>query len=289
MNSISVDKIDSFLIDVSEAILLKNLHDFIFFQLNQKGILTKANSIVFYSYLKECKKYFIAHFEAFNDTYYIEPQILKAYYLLEKSHKSQTDLFILDNYFAIYKNEELIFLKPTKQKVSNNEIRNFIEKSLQLQIDECIEIEPTQIEVLKKKFENNFSSLKHLNSLKNNHYKELKYFIGVCFLSFLLISTAYLYKTFYQNKSTIEQEKKIYYPKKELVSLKLLPLLENINYFTLTLISMQLNNESINLTLKHKNKNKLIEFLTHNQGQIKTLNYNSQENIYELEASFKLI
>ncbi|MFA7092486.1 MAG: hypothetical protein WC149_11625 [Arcobacteraceae bacterium] len=289
MNCIPFKAIDTFLVEVSEPILSTSLHEFIFFKLDENAINIEASSRVFVSYLPECQKYFIAHFHATHDDFYIEPQTLKAYFTPTIDGKNRTFLFILEHFFALYSNEELLFFKEIKQKVSCLEITNFIEKTLHITIDNCIELSKHELILLQEEFKNNFENLKKLRLLKNNQYKEIKKFVGVMFCAFLLILGAFLYEQRYVVSLKTEPKEVITYPKKELLSYKLALVMAQINRHTLTLISMDLNNEWLVLSLQHSDKMKLIEFLTVYKCEVKTLQYNEKENLYELSATFKLI
>lgn len=289
MNCIPFKAIDTFLIEVSEPISSTLLHEFIFFKLDENAINIEASSRVFVSYLRECQKYFIAHFHATHDDFYIEPQTLKAYFTALNDDKKQTFLFILEHYFALYSNEELLFFKEIKQKVSCLEITNFIEKTLHITIDNSIELSKNDLVLLQEKFKNNFENLKKLRLLKNNQYKEIKKFVAVLILALLFVLGAFLYE--HQTNSSLKMKPKevILYPKKELLSYKLALVIEQINTYALTLVSMDLNNEWLVLSLQHSDKMKLIEFLTVYKCEVKTLQYNEKENLYELSATFKLI
>lgn len=81
MNKISFDAITTYLVDVTEPISSKNLTEFIFYHLQENEVDLQSNSTVFYTYLDKSNKYFIAHFNKSINDEYIEPQILKAYYL----------------------------------------------------------------------------------------------------------------------------------------------------------------------------------------------------------------
>ncbi|MFA7083737.1 MAG: hypothetical protein WC141_04285 [Arcobacteraceae bacterium] len=288
MNSIDIKQIGSWLIDVSEPIAPKHFHEFAFFQLEEKGIVKNAQSVLFYSYIKECQKYFLAHFYACSETSFIEPQILKAYFLKQIYLNKQTIVFILNDYFAIYENEELLFFKPTKQKVTTEQIGNFVEKSLQLKIDLCIEIDEKEKLELKEEFIKNCLTLKKPIFLKNNHYKELKRFAYFSLLATFFVTIIVVYETMYENKKNYKQKVTYYSPKKELISAKIVLFLQNINSFNLEMQTMTISNESVHFFLRHPKKTQLIEFLTLYKGEVKTLNYNEQEKMYELNALFKL-
>lgn len=286
--NIDVNQTNSWLIDVSEKISPKNLHEFIFFQLEEKGIEKDSKSVLFYFYLKECQKYFLAHFHSFNELFYIEPQILKAYFQENSLYKKQTIVFILNDYFAIYKNNELIFFKPTKQKVSLEQIGNFVEKSLEQKVDAYIEVDEKEKIELNKAFIENYHMFKKLTVLKNNQFKELKNFATVCLVSISILIAAFFYQHIKENEKTVEQKFSVYSPKKELISEKILFFIKNINSFELEMQTMKVINKKVYFLLRHSSKAKLIEFLTLHKGEIKTLNYNTQEKIYELNVSFKL-
>jgi hypothetical protein len=289
MNCISFKTIDTFLVEVKEPIAGSSLSEFIFFKLEENSVKTDASSRVFVSYLDTSKKYFIAHFQIINHNSFIEPQILKAYFMNSLDVKNQITLFIIENYFSLYFNDELLFFKEIKQKVTRLEITNFIEKTLQFSIDNCIELTNEQYILIENEFRNNFENLKKLRLLKNNQYKEIKKFFLVVSFSLLLIFGAYLYEDSDVSSLKIEPKEVITYPKKELVSYKLALLIEQINKYNLTLVSLNLNNDWLVLSLQHQDKMKLIEFLTVYKCEVKTLQYNEKESMYELGATFKFI
>jgi len=289
MQMILLHEIDSYFIEVSEAIAPKYLHDFIHSNLMLKGITLDASSVIFYSYLSACKQYFVAHFRVKNKPFYLEPQLLKSYYFKQKKAQNQVDLFILENCFVVYENQELLFFKPIKQKVSQEQINHFLQKSLHLSVDNCIEVNYQQANAFQKIFEENFDLIKPIAYLKNNHYKELKRFMGVCSLCLLAIVLAFAYEMFYDNTKNQQATQKIVYPKKELKSKKITEVIARMNHYELHLTSMDYHNELLFLTLQHTNKSHLIEFLTYYQAEVNTLKYNPQERVYELSASFKLL
>lgn len=285
---ILLHEIDSFFIEVSEAISPKYLHDFIHSNLTLKGVTLDASSVIFYSYLSMCKQYFVAHFRVKNKPFFLEPQLLKSYYFEKTKVQNQIDLFILENCFVVYENQELLLFKPTKQKVTVEQINHFIQKSLHLCVDNCIEINHQQANVFQKDFEANFDAIEPLSYLKNNHYKELKRFVGVCLICLLAIFLALTYDIFYDNTNQ-HNTQKIIYPQKEVKSIKIADVIKRMNHYELRLLSMDYHNELLFLTLQHTNKSHLIEFLTYYQAEVNTLKYKTQERVYELSASFKLL
>lgn len=288
MHSIAFKTIDTFLVEVNEPIVGAHLNEFIFFKLDENSVTADASSRVFVSYLHQCKRYFIAHFKA-NNNAFIEPQILKAYFNHSFEIKNQTTLFIIDNYFALYFNNELLFFKEIKQKVTRLDITNFIEKTLQFTIDNCIELTNAEYILLENEFKNNFEHLKKLPLLKNNQYKEIKKFFTVVSFALALIVMAFLYENNGESSLKTEPNEVITYPKKELLTYKLALVIEQINQYDLTLVSLDLNSDWLVLSLQHEDKTKLIEFLTVYKCDVKTLQYNEKERVYELGATFKFI
>lgn len=289
MQKISFEDIHTCLVDVSEPISSTNMVEFIFYQLQQNEIESQATSVVFYSYLANSKKYFIAHFIKSQNDDYIQPQILKAYYLHQLSLSFQTDLFITEFYFALYCNKELLFFKEIKQKVTTSEVITFIEKTLLISIDNCIELSNKKHSELAFLFEKEYEQLKNLPILKNNNYKHIKQLLGVVGITVMLILSAFYYE-YYQNKNReVKNTQVVIYPSKELTTHKLALIFKNINELSLKLITMDLNNESLTLLVQHKHKGELIDFLTRYGFEVKTLQYNEKENLYELSATFKLI
>lgn len=289
MQDIAITEIDSYLVDVSEEISPNNLREFIFFQLSQKSIQTTTSSRVFFSYLKECKKYFIAHFNVFTSNVYLEPFILKAYYLNQAGQTNQTDLFICDKYFALFQNQELIYFKSTLHKVSILQIKTYVQKSLCLNITNCIELNHKDILNLKLQFLKHHNTFSKPHFLKNSHFKELKRFAlySACCIFFMI--SLFLYEAIQkQNSANIKPNIVPVYPVVQSQTLKLAFVIESINSLKLSLVMLQLHDKRLTLVLKHNKKSQLIEFLTKYQCEVKTLQYNSKENLYELDASFEL-
>lgn len=286
---ILLDEIDSFFIEVSEAISPKHLQDFLHSNLMLKGVCLDASSAIFYSYLNSSQQYFVAHFHLKHEPCFLEPQLLKSYYLEQTKRQNQIDLFILPNCFVVYENQELLLFKAIQQKVSVEQIQHFIQKSLHLCVDNCIEINPQQAKIFQKKFEDNLDFIQPLSYLRNNRYKELKRFIAVCFVSFLIVLLALGYEVFYDNTTNQNMVQKVVYPKKALMSVNIMNVIERINSYELEATTIDFHNEVLFLTLKHAQKSSLIEFLTHYQAEVKRLKYNAQERVYELSVSFKLL
>lgn len=186
-------------------------------------------------------------------------------------------------------NKELFFFKEIKQKVSALEITNFIEKTLCIKIEKCIEVTKEDEYNLQLIFEKEFESLKALSVLKNNFYKYVKTFLSVVCVTLLCVGGAFYYEYYQNSNDTMKQKEIIVYPSKELITEKLALVFKNINELRITLLTLDLNNEWLTLTLQHANKASLIDFLTQYKCEVKTLHYNDKEKLYELSATFKLI
>lgn len=289
MNTIAFKEIDAFLVDVNEAIVPTYLNEFVFFKLDENGIDTDVSSTVFVRYLNPCNKYFIAHFKPTQEDFFLQPQMLEAYFSSSANKNTSTILFVLNNYFALYFEKELLFFKEIKQKVSSWEIMNFLEKTLCLKIDTCVELSQKEEMSLQEEFKNNLHNLKKLPLIKNNQLSEIKKFLSFIFLILGLVIAVFVYEYHTKTSLKIEQKERVFYPKKELLSYKLALFIEQINKETLTLISMDLNNDWLIVSLQHKDKFRLIEFLSLYKGEIKTLQYDEKKSVYELSTSFKFL
>ncbi len=288
MRKITLDEIDSFSVDVSESILPSHLYEFAKFQFIKKSINFTPNSSIFYYYLQDCKSYYFSHFKSAKKTDYIEPLILKAYYSKDEN-QDLTDLFILTNYFAVYKNQKLIYFKAKKIDVLDSEINNYIKHSLNLKLSRIIKIDSLEEERLQKEFEQNFIKLYELNILKQNGKKELKKFVTFFIACLIVVFGVHFYNKYYQNNQNIEEKQTYFYPQKELITAKLLHILKQIEEFSLKTESISLRQKSLNIVLTHKNKQRLLKFLTTNNAEIKSLQFNTQEGVYELNVLLRLI
>jgi hypothetical protein len=105
----------------------------------------------------------------------------------------------------------------------------------------------------------------------------------------MLTLSAFYYEYYQHNNRVVKDTRVVIYPSKELTTHKLVLVFKTINELNLKLITMDLNNESLTLLVQHTHKGELIDFLTRYACEVKTLQYNEKENLYELSATFKLI
>lgn len=150
-------------------------------------------------------------------------------------------------------------------------------------------LEEKQLEFLKNTFEEQYKNIEKLHILKNNGFKQIKQFALFLTLCGFVLALGFAYEAFYEKKvAQLKPEKISVFPVMKSQTIKLVLVIESINSLKLQLDSLQLNDKTLSLSLKHSNKNNLIEFLTQYQCEVKTLQYNKKENLYELSATFQL-
>lgn len=189
----NIKDIRTIIVNVSEKIDDKYLQDFTYNSLNLQKINHDKNDFIFTNYLSYSNNYQII---IINKKYkYIIPQILEMYYI-NKENINSFDLFILDDFFVLYKDMKMYYFQKLDYKISDVEIKEYIAKKLKINIENIFEIEKETLQKYKTDFNKKAKDeLINIKDIKNNSFKIYLFFV-LC-LSCLIFS----YFTFFIDNS----------------------------------------------------------------------------------------
>lgn len=193
----NIKDIRTIIVNVSEKIEDKYLQDFTYNSLNLQKINHDKNDFIFTNYLPYSNNYQII---IINKKYkYILPQILEMYYVNKKNINS-FDLFILDDFFVLYKDMKMYYFQKLDYKISDVEIKEYIAKKLKINIENIFEIQKETLQQYQIDFNKKAKEeLINIKDIKNNSFK-------IYLLSILLLSSlTFSYFVFFIDNNSKEE------------------------------------------------------------------------------------
>ncbi|MFA9374454.1 MAG: hypothetical protein ACERKK_09900 [Poseidonibacter sp.] len=193
----NIKDIRTIIVNVSEKIEDKYLQDFTYNSLNLQKINHDKNDFIFTNYLPYSNNYQII---IINKKYkYILPQILEMYYINKKNINS-FDLFILDDFFVLYKDMKMYYFQKLDYKISDVEIKEYIVKKLKINIENIFEIQKETLQQYQIDFNKKAKEeLINIKDIKNNSFK-------IYLLSILLLSSlTFSYFAFFIDNNSKEE------------------------------------------------------------------------------------
>jgi len=297
-NFIETSQIQIVTIGVTEKINPQFLQEFLKTTLEYKNILVDDTTLVWSNFIQEVSLYEIYIITTNNminmDIY---PNILYLYY--DKTYKKDTiDLFILNEFFAVYKYGKLYCFKSIKES-SNKDIENYITQTYKLTLDNIIQYDDAKFNEL-------------INLYKTtNHNKEKALFVKIkqnnSFLLFIVFSLISILIFFFLSFDTYNNRldnlnnkllkvqtkynnlinKKITYGK---VSPQLIELFKYIKLQNLITQKIVYEKNKIKLDLLHQNKTQLLNFLTIYSGNIsiENIEFVKKEKLYKMVVQIEI-
>ena len=295
MDSIaSYENINSLNIDVKNEIEPRNIKEFISSFLELNNITYSSDDTVFYNYLKESNKYQVF---VLNQKYkYLLFEVFKAKYLDDE--KDSIDLFITKEFFVIFKKQSLYYFQAINYEVYEDELKQYIKKNLNLDIQRFFYIDINELSNLKQVYVNNFSK-SDLKSLCDESSFSLKYFLLYVLLLVSLLITYFVYSNLQEEKAFLKQkEEQLIYEVKQKNKYKFFPSLltiveldKKIKEFKLDLISASFKKKNLKLTIVSSKKENLYSFLSVYKNSLidNSITFNENSRIYECNANIKII
>ncbi|MCT7560972.1 hypothetical protein [Aliarcobacter butzleri] len=276
-------------IEVSEKIDNKNLKNFIYTNFKLKNITTNKNDKTFLIYIKELKKYQIF---ILNEKYdFFEFQVFEQFYE-NKEEFGKVDLYLNEDFLCLYKNSKIYYYQKLNQIIQKDELIEFLNKKLQINIDNFKQIDKNEIEKLKNSYlEKNIKQ--NLSFLNLN--QDYGFIFFVLYLIVILIFSFFIFS----NEEKIEQiENKeeitidILKHKYEFQSFqeKLDLIIQDINTNSLDLQSLEFKQNRLKLILTSSKKEDLYQFLEKNNKNItfSSINLLENSNLYEAVIDAKI-
>lgn len=290
----SYENINSINIDVKKEIEAQNIKEFIssFLQLN--NISYENEDTIFYNYLKEANKYQV--FVLDKKYKYLLFEVFKAKYLNSNEHS--IDLFITKEFFVVFKEQKLYYFQSINYEVYEDELKQYIKKNLNLEIQRLFYIDNSELSQLKEEYVNNFVK-SDLKSLCDESSFSLKYFLLYISLLILLVFTYIFYSNIQEEKLLLEKKEKLssyeinqknkyrYFPS----LITIVELDKKIKKFKLNLISASFKKKKLNLIVNSSKKENIYSFLSLYKKSLinNTITFNEQSKVYECNANIKII
>ena len=296
-NFISASSIKTITIDVTEEINQNFLKDFIRTTLETNNITIDNDTYISYNFIQNNSLYEIYIIHSSLDNITIAPDILTIFYK-NKDTKS-IDLFILKDFFVIYKKEELYSFKYFKESSEYEDIKSYVTQTYKLKLDNIYKIDEDKFNQLKLLHSNQNSTTKKssFNKLKkNNSFFVFTIFTFISIIIFLIFS----YSTYTNTQDTLlsklttvknkyQQIKQKQHSQSEPVnhnkiSSKLIELFKYIKLENLTTQKISYESKIVSLALLHIKKDKLLNFLTiyPTNTTIESIKFLQEQEIYKM-------
>jgi hypothetical protein len=290
INYISTQEIFSLELDVSEEIDNNSLKNFVLTSLNLNNKEYSSNDLIYATYMQELKQYQVILIN--NQFSNAEFQVFELFY---DDISEGLDLYLTDKFFCLYKNGIFYYYQAIEFSLTIEEFLDFINKKFNTKVNNYKKIESDELEQLKNKYSqrNKKSNLKNINKKKDNS------FIFYLLYLFLLIYICIYYiekNSSYETENPKIQDQSIIYEKfkKEhtFVSLEndFNGILENINKYSLQIISFEYKKSKIKIILNSRIKDNLYLFLKEYKKSLisSSIYFDEKKELYEVIAYVNL-
>jgi hypothetical protein len=267
INLISLSNIQNISIQTSQKISPQNRYNFIASSLQLHDISINNSSKIFHSFIEEVNIY---------EIYIASSQEMKNQIqtnVFAKLCKNTYDLFILEDYFVVYKNKHFYLFKENKT-YSVKDIKEYLK--FKYKIDVLSEQYISQSKF--KECQNDFLNNKSLKQYSFDNLKQSKAYYY--YILYIIIISVLTYNSFY-NEKQIQIQKPIINLKNNLY---INEILMNINKYNIALENI-IYNKKYTVYLNSTNKNNLYKFLSiyKKNLQIKSFFKNDKKYFMEIE------
>ncbi len=302
-NFIVASNIQIITIKVTEEINQSFIKDFIKTTLETNEIILDNNTYVAYSFIPNNNLYEIYVVHSSLDDLLIAPDILTTFYK-HKDNKA-TNLFILKDFFVVYKGQKLYCFKSFKESSTYEDIKSYVTQTYKLHLDNIYTIDDDKFNQLKLLYsqENYTTKRSSFQKIKNdNSFLAFSLFTIVSIIIFLIIlynsyinTNDILTTKLYTIKNKYEQIKQKQHTQKEpinhnKISLKLIELFKYIKLENITTQKISYESHKIHLALLHKSKDKLLSFLTiyNNNISIDRIEFLKEQTLYKMVIKIEI-
>jgi len=302
INFIKLENVKTFLSKVSEEIDNKYIKNYIYTQIQSQNLTLDNNSKIVYSYIQKINSYQISIIYTKNKNIIIEPFVFAILYL--EKDKGDLDLYICDNFFALYDNAKLIYFKEIKSGFEKKDVIKYISQTFDTKIDNIYDVNENKLDEYKNRYNKNIKKISGIKYLTKQNNKRAVYY-----LSYLLVVSVilglYSFNIFSQNRINIvnnikdvklEQVKNEYqtlllqYKDNKKVTANLINLFNILDKNEIRLINLKVSQDRTKVMIKAEKKEVLLDFLDFydEDSTINNMRYIKSENCYELLATVKL-
>jgi hypothetical protein len=294
-----IKRIDTF---VTEKIKPQYINEFVSTTLTKNKIIFDDNTYFWYKFIENSKRYEIYTLQTSSNRFITPPQILNNFY--DKTKEKGIDLFILKDFFALYKYGKMYCFKSFTNS-SYEDIKIYVEQTYNLSLTNTYTIDNTQFEELKNLYNQNNINQPNSNFIKlkkNNTFMFFNIFIILCILIFSYITYTKFNHLSNNSKQELSSIKKKYNKLKEQsktsltktnhkkITQKLIAIFKSIKSENLTTKDIVYLKNKVKLSLQHKNKHKLLNFLTIYKKNItiEKIEFLEKKDIYNMVVSIAI-
>lgn len=265
-------------ISVTEEIKKQFINEFLTTILETHNILCDENTYIWYKFINQINVYEIYVIDNESSHFIMESQILSTFYTKNKDY-NKIDLFILKDFFVLYSDGQLYSFKSFKES-NDEDIKNYVIQTYKIGLDNIYKIDNVEFQKLKVLYESELANKNSLNFVrlkKNNTFLIFKIFTSISIIVFLFIIYNTFDNKFYNLDSKLLDIQKKYTKLKhqsidslshKQITPKLIELFKYIKLENITTTQIIYSKHKVQLGLRHKNKSKLLNFLTIYNGKI---------------------
>lgn len=284
----SIDDINIVEFEVKQKIQEKFLKSYIDTNLKLKNILIEKNQKVFINFIESTNEYqlFIVD-KKFN--YFFYQAILDSF---KEFEFIDFTLIIYDDFFVIFKDNELYYMQKIKTTIKKEELLVFLNKKLNIEFRNIKDLSESAFFELKKEFLTKQKRLKKLNLQKLNLSKDFSFLIYIVYL-FVFITISIFYFRDILNDKIAKQNidptivlKQLEHKSFETVLKKLV---EEIEKNSLNLVSFEYKTEFARVIVESKNKESINIFLnSFKKIEQSSIDYQNEKNIFKAVVDVEL-
>ena len=287
-------------IKTTEQIDSKHLHNFIITSIKNNNIKLEQKSFYYYTFKKETLSYEIIVFNSFEIKEFIfEPFLLLGYYDI-KNKQNSSDLFILDNFFALFVNQNFITYKKI-QNVNLDDIKLYLTQTYNISIDNIININRLEFRQIRANYfinHHKHTLYKYIATKIDSSYKQFLFFVAFCGLVFTYLAFGKITNTDIKT-TTISKvsgvDKHYLALKKEYLSFNKKPYEKTIELFKylklkkITILDFEYKDKKFDILIEHTRKENLMDFLTmYEEATIDSLIYIPATNKYQMKFNIMI-
>jgi len=256
-------------IQTSEKIKPQNIYNFLTTLIQSNDITLDINDKIFYHFICESNIYEIYIINTTNEYIQTQASIYNSHYT---STINDIDLFITNDYFAVYKDSKLYFFKENKN-YQIEDILSFVNHKYKIDINNTIIINKNQIVEYENIFiEKNNKYIKFIKPIETKFY--LYYIIYLVILVIILI----IYEINIKKPKKIISNKIVYQTNKDI----LFDIVKIANIYKLQIQKLQYK-DKYKLQIVSTNKKNFNKFLSYYKDNINIKNIYKVKNKYILE------
>jgi len=300
MNIVDINDIDTFLIKSKQKIPNKYINDYLLTQIKTNNIILDYNSKIFYTYILGISSYQISILNIkTNIKKNLIPivDIFKVKYL-NNSIKS-TDLYITNSFISLYQNQNLVYFKTIDKRDHKEDILEFINQTLCIQLDNIYEIDDIKLQEYKKEYISNIKNIHSLQYISKYSNKYVYFYISYCLVLLFFIFFYYFKNIYYINSDKLvlnELSKSKYiqflnkYQNNSKVTKNLIYIFEVLGKYSIKLEKLDLKTSRLDITIISNNDNTFLEFLEDydKNALINSIKYIKDSKLYEMNVNVRL-